>query len=64
MSTRVGFTIFDDKGFEEAFICRQCEEVRDSLWGGICKKCETDNKRHKEIIEAIKLATNNETKKS
>ena len=36
------------------FRCTNCGDIYDSGWGNTCNKCRTEERRHKELIEAMK----------
>jgi hypothetical protein len=36
------------------FQCWTCREIFDSMWGETCNGCRDTEKRHKELIAAIK----------
>jgi hypothetical protein len=46
--------IRDDCGREVAWYCNGCGDAVQSLWGGLCKRCQQEERRHREMIEALR----------
>lgn len=38
----------------DMFECWTCRELYHSMWGVTCNKCREEEKRHRELIDAIK----------
>lgn len=36
------------------FRCLQCHQMAPAMWGCICNSCREQNRKHDELIEAIK----------
>lgn len=46
--------IYDGDGEVVGFRCTTCNGVSRSMWGETCNGCRTAERRHKEMIDAIK----------
>ena len=44
----------DWQGRIVAYLCFNCNEPQISMWGMYCNKCREEERRHKEILKAIK----------
>lgn len=44
--TRFGRTV--------GYICNECGEEKQSLFGGICKRCRAVERRHQEILSVLR----------
>lgn len=47
--------IRDDRGVEVAWYCNGCGNPSSSLWCGLCKPCQQEERRHRELIEALRI---------
>jgi len=51
-------SIRDDSGFEIAWVCDGCDQVVTSAWGDLCYPCHDKERRHRELIRAIRESKN------
>jgi hypothetical protein len=55
--------IRDDRGYEIGWYCNGCDRAVNSLWGGLCKSCQAVERRHRELVQAIKSEASPEPQK-
>ena len=48
------YPVRDWRGDVVGYRCRICGEVYGSMWGDICNKCREEERRHKELLGAIR----------
>lgn len=46
--------VTDARGKTIGFRCLQCGNVVQSMWGNLCNQCREDERRHQELIAAIR----------
>lgn len=51
----------DGRGRLIGFRCWTCQKVAPSMWGETCNECREVERRHQELIAAIKLDVSNGT---
>lgn len=51
--------VYDGRGNLLGFRCFTCYEVFPSMWGETCNRCRDVERRHEEMLAAIKAARSN-----
>lgn len=54
-------SIRDSSGNVIGFRCFECGEIVTTMWGYTCNRCREEERRHKELIEALKGKKDAET---
>jgi hypothetical protein len=44
----------DSRGMEAAWFCNGCDRAVTSMFAGLCTPCQRAERRHREIVEALK----------
>lgn len=46
--------VYDSNDKTIGYRCSECGKVYSSMWGDVCDKCRAEERRHQELIKAIK----------
>ena len=47
-------TIRDSRGREIGYVCNRCGRTVSSMWGNICNICREDDRKHNELMKALR----------
>lgn len=47
-------TIRDSNGRATGYVCFRCGRVVQSMWGNICNSCREEDRKHDELIQALR----------
>lgn len=54
--TNFDLSVRDWRGRVIGYRCIDCGGVFPSMWGNVCNKCREDERRHRELVAAIKAS--------
>ena len=54
METNFNTTVTDWRGKTLGYRCLQCGSIVQAMWGNLCNQCREDERRHQELIKAIR----------
>lgn len=47
-------TLRDSNGRETGYVCGRCRRVVQAMWGNICNLCREEDRKHDELIRALR----------
>lgn len=56
METNFDLSVKDWRGRAVGYRCIDCRGVFDAMWGNICNGCREQERRHQELVAAIKAS--------
>lgn len=54
-------SVYDGRGRLIGFRCYECQQIKPAMWGDTCNECREKERRHQEILEAIKTTVSDGT---
>lgn len=55
--------VYDGYGRLIGYRCYECQQIKPAMWGEVCNECREKERRHQELLAAIKLNVSNGTAK-
>jgi hypothetical protein len=42
------------RGVLVGYRCQECDQVKSAMWGEVCNECREKERRHQELLDAIR----------